>query len=318
MEMMVNLILLAGLCSFSLCTSQNQFIFFPTPKNWTEAQTYCRENCIDLATTNDMDELNDILQIVEGKYDDALWFGLKEGTTRSWHWSLTGTKFYKKGEEDYLQWSVNPVNNCGSIYQGQLSALPCSNLLPSVCFDVTAKGKDQHILIQEPMSWTGAQNYCRTNHTDLTSVRNYAELGVIQGLAVGQRVWIGYFGDTWEWSDQTASSLRFWPPNQSVWSVYTDSCGAFLLAESGRWGGRNCSETHPFVCSCNATETKQRLIKVRISPKDSTLDLNDPAVLNSILEQMMLKLNKDGMSDEKLQWKTQPDGRVFIKETPLK
>uniref|UniRef100_A0A668R8P0 C-type lectin domain-containing protein n=1 Tax=Oreochromis aureus TaxID=47969 RepID=A0A668R8P0_OREAU len=91
--------------------SSPQFVFFQTPKTWSEAQSICREQWFDLATINDMREMEIVLEAVKDKYDDAVWIGLSKGTTLRWHWSLAGDEFYKEGERNYLLWSsVNDYN----------------------------------------------------------------------------------------------------------------------------------------------------------------------------------------------------------------
>lgn len=114
------------------------------------------------------------------------------------------------------------------------------------------KGAAQYILSSATMGWSEAQNYCRTNHTDLTSVRNDAEHQIIQNLANGMDVWIGLFKDHWEWSDQSNSSLRYWPVEQKIWNEETERCGALLKNESGKWGQLPCSNKYPFFCACKA------------------------------------------------------------------
>lgn len=99
------------------------------------------------------------------------------------------------------------------------------------------------------MTWTVAQDYCRANYTDLTSLRNDAEYQMIQNIVGDTLVWTGLFRDRWEWSDQTDSSLRYWKADKQVWTVYDQTCGAMLKNESGRWGELSCKEKHPFLCS---------------------------------------------------------------------
>lgn len=112
------------------------------------------------------------------------------------------------------------------------------------------------------MGWTEAQDYCRTNHTDLTSLRNDSEHQTIQSLANGTDVWIGLFRDPWEWSDLSNSSLRYWPVEQKIWNEGSESCGALLKNESGKWGQLPCSDRYPFLCTC---EVKGRYLIYSIS-----------------------------------------------------
>ena len=60
------------------------------------------------------------------------------------------------------------------------------------------------------MSWTEAQKYCRSHHTDLVSIRNSTENQAVRKASVGHGVWIDLSKDAWYWSDGHYSSLRHW------------------------------------------------------------------------------------------------------------
>ncbi|XP_025767633.1 C-type lectin lectoxin-Thr1-like [Oreochromis niloticus] len=179
-------------------------------------------------------------------------------------------------------------------------------------FTATKQGADQYILNTQGMVWTAARDYCRTHYTDLTSLRNDAEYQIVQEVASGYGVYVGLFKDSWEWSDQTDSSFRYWRANMAVSTVGTQNCVALLKVNSGKWGDRACTETNPFICECR---NKLSFIKLRISPQDSMLDLNNPSVQADILEQMSQKLRSYNTTAVfHLKWRKQIDGRVFTKE----
>lgn len=117
-------------------------------------------------------------------------------------------------------------------------------------FLVTKQGLDQYILNTVTMNWTAAHEYCRTNYTELANIRNSEEYQIISQLTTGQEAWIGFFSDNWVWSDNAWPAFRYWPADQYVWSVPSQTCGALLNNESGRWGALPCTETHPFICKC--------------------------------------------------------------------
>uniref|UniRef100_A0A3B3VM38 C-type lectin domain-containing protein n=1 Tax=Poecilia latipinna TaxID=48699 RepID=A0A3B3VM38_9TELE len=93
--------------------------------------------------------------------------------------------------------------------------------LKYICFLflATKEGTDQYVMVDEERGWSDALEYCRTLYTDLTSVRNDAELEIIQSLAVNASVWVGLFRDSWAWSDGADSSFRNWLPGTSVWKL---------------------------------------------------------------------------------------------------
>ncbi|KAG7216440.1 hypothetical protein INR49_001926 [Caranx melampygus] len=198
-------LLLSGLCSLTSCVPQHQYVLVTTPKTWYEAQSYCRENCLDLATIDDMEEMERLLRDVEDKYDDGLWIGLHTGAALLWYWSLADKDFYKEGERSYLVWG-------GKKHDGE-----------------------QYVLKTTSLTWTQARDYCRTYHSDLASVRNEAESQIILKVAKGLKVWVGLFRDPWIWSDGTYSSLRHWKADQSIYiKSGTTSCAAVLKSESGK------------------------------------------------------------------------------------
>ncbi|XP_075946606.1 uncharacterized protein LOC142948447 [Anarhichas minor] len=61
--------------------------------------------------------------------------------------------------------------------------------------------RETFVLINNTMTWTEAQSYCREHHTDLASVRNMEEIQKVQNLVPYGDVWIGLSRDGWKWSD---------------------------------------------------------------------------------------------------------------------
>ncbi|MEQ2230149.1 hypothetical protein ILYODFUR_026295 [Ilyodon furcidens] len=308
----IELMILSGLCSLSLCVYQHQYVLFDTPKTWTQAQSFCRETCIDLATMEDMNAMDMVLQTVTDNYKDAIWIGLQKGIKPKWHWSLPDKHFYKDGERNYLKWKSIGINNCALYSEGLLSTFSCIVDKQAVCFDKTKQGAAQYILSSQQMTWTAARDFCRKHYTDLVSLRNDEEYQAVQNVTNGVNVYVGLFRDPWEWSDLTNSSLRYWRESQPINPELTENCVALLKNESGKWGDRKCTEVQPFICKCG---TKLQFIKLRISHQDSVLDLNDPTVQNSILEQMKQRLSENVNGVIHLSWKNHSDGRVFIKDT---
>ncbi|KAF7226528.1 neurocan core protein-like [Nothobranchius furzeri] len=260
----------------------------------------------------DMKDMNVVLNYVGNSYSDAIWIGLYKGNNPRFIWSLADKDLYKAGERTYFKWGSNTGNNCVTLRNGIIYTTYCYYGLNAVCFDRTKQGADQYWL-SDKMIWTAARDFCRQNHTDLVSLRNDAEYQTVQAIINGETVYIGLFYDPWVWSDLSDSSFRFWRPSQAVSAVGTQNCVAMLKVESGKWGDRSCAETHPFLCKCN--QTQLHYIKLRISPLDSTLDLNDPEVQNSILEQMQNKLSENISGVVRLQWKNHSDGQVFIRDS---
>ncbi|XP_078027322.1 putative C-type lectin domain family 20 member A [Epinephelus lanceolatus] len=309
MERIKSLLLLLSGVSLSSCVPQHQYFLVSTPKTWYEAQSYCREKSFDLATIDDMGEMETALKAVQDKYDDAVWIGLQTGKTVRWHWSLADKDFYKEGEREYFTQGYIGSYNCGAYEEGKLYAVVCYIKRYAICFDGKKHGREQYVLTAQKMTWIYARDYCRTYHTDLASVRNEVEKQIVQEVSGTLKAWVGLYRDPLEWSDQTYSSFRYWRAGKPPYTALSGGkCAALLKSQSGRWEELPCGEAHPFLCICPVLS----FIKVRISSPG--LDLNEPAVQDDILKQIKQELGNTSVTNV-LGWRKQPDGRVFIKES---
>ncbi len=123
--------------------SSRQYHFVNESKSWTEAQRYCRQNYTDLATIDNMEEMNRLINTVNGSYFGSAWIGQYDDVN-SWRWSLEDNDFYPEGERDFRNWYHEPDNSGGNQlcvymdYNGKWYDMSCDNTLPFVCYD----GKD--------------------------------------------------------------------------------------------------------------------------------------------------------------------------------
>ncbi|XP_050971616.1 macrophage mannose receptor 1-like [Labeo rohita] len=234
------ILLLIALCSVSECV-QRQYHFINERKNWTEAQRYCRENYTDLATADNMNDMNELKETVNNRGVNSVWIGLQKTARDKWRWS--------SGESVlYLNWATGQpegTDECAMMLSGEWHKLQCSTARHFICNN-TNKGL---VFINQTMNWTDAQSYCRQNHTDLVSVRNQNENQQVEKIVNDSHisdVWIGLFRDSWQWSDQSNSSFRYWStgePNNAG-----ENCAAVQPNTQGQWIDSQCTNHLNFVC----------------------------------------------------------------------
>ncbi len=134
-------------------------------KTWTEAQRYCRQNYTDLATIENMEEMNRLVNTVNGSYNGSAWIGLYDDVLEnSWRWSLEDNDFYQEGQRDFRGWYHEPDNNGGKQlcvymdYNGKWFDMSCDNMLPFICYG----GKDNSLVSS---SSSFMEFFCTHTHT---------------------------------------------------------------------------------------------------------------------------------------------------------
>ncbi|XP_057215739.1 C-type mannose receptor 2 [Triplophysa rosa] len=252
-------------CTQSSC-SPRQYHFISVNKSWSEAQTYCRQNYTDLATIDNMTEMNSVMNTVNGSYDGSAWIGLYDDVN-SWRWSLDDDDFYQEGEREFRNWYHEPDNYRGNelcVYMwrdGSWFDSSCDNSFPFVCYDGRGNTSQRYIWVNQHQSWSEAQRYCREFYTDLAIVRNETEHQQILNVTDSNDYygWIGLYRNRL-WSDQSNSSFTYWLPGTQY--VYpqpdngintpglqgTQHCTAVSLQSFGQWTDESCFERLPFFC----------------------------------------------------------------------
>ncbi|XP_046691744.1 macrophage mannose receptor 1-like [Silurus meridionalis] len=276
------------------------------PKNWSDAQRYCRERFTDLATVDSVNNVYSVMNQVDLSYNGLLWIGLQKPINKLWWWSL--------GDEplsDYFNWATGKpsgIGQCVSNMNAFWSDTDCQTPLYFVCYSAGTG----YIMVNITKTWQDAQSYCRSTYTDLARIRSPWEQNQVNNVVSRWvSVWIGLFLDNWQWSDQWSHRFRNWalgPP-----SVGTGDCAAVVAGNSGKWMSDSCTTLHPFVCYGDVDKMiKRQIIRVKLSSNGMT-NLDDLSVQAAMYE-IEQKLKANGMNQNvKLSWRVGTDGRVFKK-----
>ncbi|XP_059904601.1 macrophage mannose receptor 1-like isoform X2 [Gadus macrocephalus] len=284
--------------------------------NWTNAQQHCREQKGDLAT---VDNVADIQHLQESRTgfnydDDFMWIGLYDDRTR-WKWSL-GDQDYKVGQNYGTWYDGNPnfwqnQENCTAFsHLGVWFDVSCYSLYGAVCFD---DEESNYTAVQNPMTWYEALQYCRSNYTDLAIVLNADENGKIEAI-IPADAWIGLHRYPWSlWSDGSSATFLNWGPGEpnNHGGPVAPRC-VKMSVNTGHFFDEECGLLYNFACQGNL---KQRsTFKIKIS---SEADITDPEVERQILEQLHAKLSEVGVTGANISWVLK-DGQVFHKDQPSK
>ncbi|KAI5609683.1 hypothetical protein C0J50_12100, partial [Silurus asotus] len=254
----------------------HRYHFVNENKNWSEAQTYCRDKYTDLATISNMDEMKKLNITLKKENAKLAWIGLKSESVGEWKWSLAEQTFYRDGDT-YRNWSSEEPNNakkkefCVMMSRSDGSFLDenCDTTLHFVCYN--EKSINRYAFEKSNKTWREAQTLCREKYTDLVSVRNQSENQEILNISkkeipssnyVDLYVWIGLFNDSWKWSDQSKSSFRYWNPDKPRDDL---KCAAVRGSEQHYWNNVSCTEKLPFICH----QDKLILIKKSLTWKEA-------------------------------------------------
>ncbi|XP_029382299.1 macrophage mannose receptor 1 isoform X2 [Echeneis naucrates] len=313
------ILLLSGLCS-----CRYHYDFVREPKNWGEAQRYCREKFADLALPNNREDMNRLIAAAkESRYAGQAWIGLHDKC--NWVWSMARNGVPGEQNWKYRKWAKDAPNHtrrqktlCVSFYGGSWSDQNCNSNLSFVCYDnstelgLPAISAGRYFFINQNETWSRAENYCRTHHTGLTSVRNKSDNTLLHHvIPQGQTAWIGLTRNTWTQCLSHKLNFTYWLEGRPL--IKTGRCAASLFdsTNKGRWKENGCATRLHFVCQSK----KKTLFSIKLTTLKSTIDLNNPNVMEAIVNQM-----KTNITDEEVKknviftWIKNPGKNIFHKK----
>nr|XP_055047844.1 macrophage mannose receptor 1-like [Misgurnus anguillicaudatus] len=249
-------LLLIALCSISECI-QHRYHYIDMNKTWTEAQSYCREKYTDLATVDNMNDMKQLKKSVNNQMH--VWIGLNNTGVYKWKWSMGDPVNHTNL---VINSSINGDGNCVFMRNGTWCRQNCDQKLTFICYN----GDKRLFYETSNKMWNDSQIFCREHHTDLVSVRNQSENEQIQQIINDSHisVWIGLFSDSWEWSDQSNSTFRYWKSKEPSGEVHP-ACVEVRMENQGQWNDAACNWSHTFVCH----EDKLVLINKSLSWSDA-------------------------------------------------
>ncbi|XP_016516987.1 C-type lectin BpLec-like [Poecilia formosa] len=155
-QQMTAVLLLFGLCLSSCSQFPPRWYFYVNqPLTWTQAQQYCREHYTNLATFENMDDINALQAPFSyssawiGLWDDPnAWKSELGNGPNSWRWSATG----ETSKTGYKSWSSNnpdyymATETCVALYyDGIWTDVPCSSSYTFICYNVTKQNVKREI-----------------------------------------------------------------------------------------------------------------------------------------------------------------------------
>ncbi|KAJ3584869.1 hypothetical protein NHX12_013592 [Muraenolepis orangiensis] len=174
----------------------NKYILVTKGMTWQEAQEYCRQTYGDLATVDNMDDLNQLVDLAGGV---ITWIGLHDFNRESmdlypnsWRWSTQ-----TRSQTGYMNFASGQPNYNGARQE-------CVMMKPHG----PSSAKTYHH-VSQTVSWESAKSYCRTQYTDLAKIENQAENQQVSSI-VTTSSWIGLSRVPWTWSDGSNGTFRHW------------------------------------------------------------------------------------------------------------
>lgn len=115
--------------------ASQQYHLIKRSLTWNEAQVFCRTKFTDLATVDNMDDQNQLVDTLGGQVTRS-WIGLWKGWHKRWMWS-DGS-----GTHHFTGWNDGEPNNvagnewCAEMSEGgKWNDIPCDEAKDFVCYE---------------------------------------------------------------------------------------------------------------------------------------------------------------------------------------
>lgn len=161
------------------------------------------------------------------------------------------------------------------------NTFPLTSFSPSIL----ETGPTKYILVNNTMTFHNAKIHCRSLYSGLAIIRNQTEQDIVAGL-ITNTTWIGLNRRRFShWSTTQIVKFTNWNKTQPDFPETTKRRCTLVSAGSGKWFEERCSAENHFVC-----EEQLRVQKLKMKMKfKSSVDMNDPAVVQQIKEQVRFR-----------------------------
>uniref|UniRef100_A0A3B3RHK7 Si:busm1-169i8.11 n=1 Tax=Paramormyrops kingsleyae TaxID=1676925 RepID=A0A3B3RHK7_9TELE len=211
------------------------------------AQTYCRTYYRDLSTIKSGKELDQINKI---RGYDFTWIGLYRDPQHpsKFIWSDGDTSHFQAWGHDQPN-NHYGIQNCVRIEDFGWNDKECFDQNYFFC----STNVQEMVLVENPMTWEEALQYCRNHYHDLVSLASETELTLALQKArnvQGTHFWTGlrFLDDSWLWVDGEPLTNGSWSADPlPKCPAEPFRCGA-LSTSTGSQEVRSCEEQLSYIC----------------------------------------------------------------------
>ncbi|XP_058254548.1 macrophage mannose receptor 1-like isoform X2 [Hemibagrus wyckioides] len=245
MTVVLSILLLMALTDAATGLFWRQHIYYDKRSSWIEAQTFCKNNYVDLSIIDTQEEFDSFVGQTSRHTQDSSWIGLTRGKSERefTQWSdgsALGFSKWKDKEPD------NQKEDCVQTTNNEWSNEECEKQFKAFCYSWAPK----MIVVQEMMNWEEALVHCRTHYTDLVRLTTEIDHFVVNNRSMEIQTptfWtsLRFMDGSWYWVNQTSlvsneTSLPSCPARPF-------RCGARNIID-GVWENRDCEEKMNFIC----------------------------------------------------------------------
>ncbi|KAK1906551.1 C-type lectin 1 [Dissostichus eleginoides] len=232
-------LLCSGLFHFTLTSHQLRIFYFKTTRSvWSEALEECYENNESPVTLYDEEDEKFTYKFQESnRGPPPLWLGLSKSRNLTWS---------NGNNVNFTESLVNLTKGeqiCEAIDNDTWTGYNCSEKKHFMC-----SKDDTYTLIEKEEDWCHALKYCRTHHSDLVSIHNETENGLVLEKGNNRSFWIGLMHDEWEWQDKGCSSFRKWRP-PTHFRLDSDEEKECTTYTNGEMDAQECDQLKNPFCS---------------------------------------------------------------------